>query len=144
VAEEEHMNRRFFMAIAIAISLAGCSAGAASLEQATPTPASTLVPTPTPLVIYVTPAPADKPDVTATPLAATPAPAPTATPVPVAKVLFTMKGSGIKSTKPIAIPDADLSVQLDYSYTCKAFGMAGNFQVYWYEPDGTLGDISVN
>ena len=170
---ESTMSRRPLLAALAALCLAACSAGAGSpsatpaalavvptptpiIIYVTPPPMPTAAATPTKAPVY--------PPCTAAELSlyggtaadcaaalaqhpalfATEPPTPKPTPAPTPRTLYSLKGSGIKTGKPFAIPDEDLSVELDYSFSCRAFGYAGNFQVYWYEPDGSLGDIAVN
>jgi hypothetical protein len=55
-----------------------------------------------------------------------------------------MAGRGPKVSGPIAIPEQDSRVQLDYAFTCKDLGVASSFKVSWFEPDGSLGGVLVS
>lgn len=79
--------------------------------------------------------------VQATPEAPTDTPVPTGTPAPAPKVLLSLKANGIKNSKPFTASGD--SLDLAYTFDCKAFGHAGNFAVTLYDQSG-LAALAVN
>jgi len=127
------------LAIGVAVVIVALGVVGAVSSPAAPTAVSSPVPSLLASLAPSMPTPSNDPSVgTSVAPSDVSSVAPSAHPV---SVLLTAKGNGTKSTK--AFDFSGSSFDINYTYSCKAFGMAGNFQIYVYAGSNLI-DLPVN